>query len=128
MEKKNPVFAEYHQVKAQMTLYTLAMLYHVTNGNISLYKIWENQGLSENLKAFINELSKQLYVKLDADKPSTTTLRDYCKSPKTWAATKNYTFTLDIASIADDMKKSGEDAARRKSGKELSEKERKEIK
>lgn len=127
MEKKNPVFAEYHQVKAQMTLYTLAMLYHVTNGNISLYKIWENQGLSENLKAFINELSKQLYVKLDADKPSTTTFRDYCKSPKTWAATKNYTFTLDIASIADDMKKSGEDAARRKSGKELSEKERKEI-
>ena len=66
MEKKNPVFMEYHQVKAQMTIYTLAMLYYVTNGAISLYKIWQNQGLSDNLKTFINDLSRQLYAYLDA--------------------------------------------------------------
>lgn len=127
MEKKNPVFIEYHQVKAQMTLYTLAMLYHVTNGNISLYKIWENQGLSESLKKFINNLSKQLYEKLEADRPKTITFRDFCKSPKTWSTTKNYSFDLDIASISDDMKKTSEETARRKAGKELSEKERRSV-
>lgn len=127
MEKKNSVFLEYHQVKAQMTLYTLAMLYYVTNGKLSLYKIWENQELSVNLKSFINELSKQLYSKLEADCPNTTTFRDFCKSAKTWSMAKSYTFNLDFASIRDDMKKSDEDAIRRQSAKELLEKERRQI-
>ena len=127
MDKKNPVFTEYHQIKAQMCLYTLAMLYQVTNGNLSLYKIWQNQCISENLKTFINELSKQLYTKLKADQPDTTTFRDFCKSPKTWEATKKYTFELDLASIADDMKTSGEDAARKKAGKAITEAERKQV-
>lgn len=127
MDKKNPVFTEYHQIKAQMCLYTLAMLYHVTNGNLSLYKIWQNQGLSDNLKAFINELSKQLYEKLKVDQPDTTTFRDFCKSPKTWEATKKYTFNLDMASIADDMKSAGEDTARKKAEKAITDKERKTV-
>lgn len=127
MEKNNPVFMEYHQVKAQMTIYTLAMLYYVTNGAISLYKIWQKQGLSDNLKIFINDLSKQLYAYLDAEKPSTTTFRDYCKSIKTWEATKRIPLTLDLASIADDLKQPGEDYARKKAAKEISERERKLI-
>ncbi len=127
MEKKNPVFLEFHQLKAQMTVYTLAMLYHVTNGNISLYKIWQNQGLSDNLKSFINELAKQLYEKLSADKPDTITFRDFCKSAKTWEAAKKYTFSLDIASIVDDFKSRNEDAARKEAGKSITEKERKEV-
>ena len=125
MEKKNPVFMEYHQVKAQMTIYTLAMLYYVTNGAISLYKIWQNQGLSDNLKTFINDLSRQLYAYLDAEKPSTSTFRDYCKSSKTWEATKHCPLTLNLESIADDLKQSGEDYARRKAAREISERERK---
>ena len=110
-----------------MTLYTLAMLYYVTNGKLSLYKIWENQELSVHLKSFINELSKQLYSRLEADCPNTTTFRDFCKSAKTWSMAKSYTFSLDFASIRDDMKKSDEDAIRRQSAKEHLEKERKQI-
>ena len=127
MEKKNPVFLEYHQVKAQMTMYTLAMLYHVTNGSLSLYKIWQNQCLSEPLKEFINELSRQLYEKLMRDCPPTTTFRDFCKSPKTWEAARKYTFTLDMASIADDLKRPDEEKARKLASKSDNENERKEV-
>ena len=127
MEKKNPVFLEFHQLKAQMTVYTLAMLYHVTNGNISLYRIWQNQGLSDNLKNFIDELAKQLYTKLSAEKPDTITFRDFCKSPKTWEMAKKYTFNLDMASIMDDFKSKNEDVARKEAGKGITEKERKEV-
>ena len=127
MEKKNPVFLEFHQLKAQMTVYTLAMLYHVTNGNISLYRIWQNQGLSDNLKKFIDELAKQLYTKLSAEKPDTITFRDFCKSSKTWEMAKKYTFNLDMASIMDDFKSKNEDVARKEAGKGITEKERKEV-
>lgn len=127
MEKKNPVFLEFHQMKAQMTVYTLAMLYHITNGNISLYRIWQNQGLSDNLKNFLNELAKQLYEKLSSDRPETITFRDFCKSSKTWDMAKKYTFSLDMASIKDDFKSKNEDAARKEEGKGLTEKERKEV-
>ncbi|WOZ80253.1 AIPR family protein [Segatella hominis] len=113
MEKKNPVFLAYHQVKAQLTIYTLAMLYYVTNGKLSLYKIWKNQGLSDNLKNFINNLSQQLYAKLSEAQPNGTTFRDYCKSQKTWEATKKFVLTLDLKSIANDMKKEGEDEKRK---------------
>lgn len=127
MEKKNPVFLEFHQLKAQMTVYTLAMLYHVTNGNISLYKIWQNQDLSDNLKAFVNNLAKQLYEKLSADKPDTVTFRDFCKSAKTWEATKKYTFNLDISSITNDFKTKNEDVARKEMGRNITENERKDV-
>lgn len=127
MEKKNPVFLEFHQLKAQMTVYTLAMLYHVTNGNISLYKIWRNQDLSDNLKAFVNNLAKQLYEKLSADKPDTVTFRDFCKSAKTWEATKKYTFNLDISSITNDFKTKNEDVARKEMGRIITENERKDV-
>lgn len=127
MNKKNPVFTEFHQIKAQMCLYTLAMLYQVTNGNLSLYKIWQAQCLSQSLKAFINELAQQLYVKLKADQPETTTFRDFCKSSKTWEQTKRYSFNLNLASIAEDMKTPGEDTARKKAGKAISEGQRKDV-
>lgn len=127
MEKKNPVFLEFHQLKAQMTVYTLAMLYHVTNGNISLYKIWQNQDMSDNLKAFVNNLAKQLYEKLSADKPDTVTFRDFCKSAKTWEATKKYTFNLDISSITNDFKTKNEDVARKEMGRNITENERKDV-
>lgn len=127
MEKKNPVFLGYHQIKAQMIIYTLAMLYQVTNGNLSLYKIWQNQGLSDGLKAFIDELSKQLYQKLQVDAPQTSTFRDFCKSPKTWEATKKYILNLDLNSIVQDMKQPNEEILRRKSEQVLTERERKEV-
>ena len=127
MEKKNPVFLEFHQLKAQMTIYTLAMLYHVTNGNISLYKIWQNQGLSDNLKKFIDELAKQLFQRLTADKPETSTFRDFCKSPKTWDATKKYILSLDFSMITDDFKSKNEDAVRKDAVREITDKERKEV-
>ncbi len=127
MEKKNPVFLEFHQLKAQMTVYTLAMLYHVTNGNISLYKIWQNQDLSDNLKTFVDNLAKQLYEKLSADKPETVTFRDFCKSSKTWDATKKYTLSLDISSITDDFKTKNEDVARKEMGRNITESERKDV-
>lgn len=127
MEKKNPVFLEFHQLKAQMTVYALAMLYHITNGNISLFKIWQNQDLSNNLKAFVNELAKQLYEKLSADKPDTVTFRDFCKSAKTWEAAKKYSFSLDLSSIKDDFKTKNEDVARKEIGRNISEVERKEV-
>ena len=114
-------------MKAQMTIYTLAMLYHVTNGNISLYKIWQNQGLSDNLKKFIDELAKQLFQRLTADKPETSTFRDFCKSPKTWDATKKYILSLDFSMITDDFKSKNEDAVRKDAGREITDKERKEV-
>ena len=127
MEKKNPVFLEFHQLKAQMTVYTLAMLYHVTNGNLSLYKIWQNQDLSDSLKTFVNNLAKQLYEKLSVDKPDTVTFRDFCKSAKTWEAAKKYTFNLDISSITSDFKTKNEDVARKEMGRNITEAERKDV-
>lgn len=127
MEKKNPVFLEFHQLKAQMTLYTLAMLNHVTNGNLSLYKIWQNQGLSDNLKLFIDELGKQLYLRLTNDKPDTVTFRDFCKSPSTWEVAKNYVIKMDFSLISDDFKSKNEDEIRTSVSDEKTEEERKEI-
>ena len=112
MEKKNPVFLAYRQVKAQLTIYTLAMLFHVTNGKLSLYKIWQRQDLSENLKAFINNLSQQLYDKLTEAQPKGTTFRDYCKSARTRESTKKFVLSLDLSSIADDMASESEEIER----------------
>lgn len=45
--------------------------------------------------------------------PNGTTFRDYCKSQKTWEATKKFVLTLDLKSIANDMKEEGEDEKRK---------------
>ncbi len=127
MEKNNPVFQAYHQVKAQMTMYTMAMLNFRTNGHLSLYKIWQNQGLSDNLKKVIDDISKQLYQRLSADQPQTSTFRDFCKSNKTWEMAKKYVIDVDFSLLSSDYKSVGETETRRKAIKNITNSERRTV-
>ena len=42
------------------------------------------------------QLHRQLYAYLDAEKPSTTTFRDYCKSSKTWEYYPGTPYGMDL--------------------------------
>lgn len=59
-----PENKQYANGKSTVIAYALAMLSYCSNARIDLIKIWENQGLSDNLKIFLNTICDNIYIQL----------------------------------------------------------------
>ncbi len=112
MQKESKVFQGFHQIKAQMIGYTFASLNYITSSNLSLYKIWLRQELSDGLISFIDSLASSLYEKMIRDCPVNITFRDFAKNKNTWDLVSKYSHHLDFNLIAGDLKVPGEDEQR----------------
>lgn len=57
----------YTNGKASVIAYTMAMLSYQTLGRFNLYKVWENQSLSDNTKIYLNNLSDRIFELISAE-------------------------------------------------------------
>ena len=115
MQKDSSIFKDFHQLKANLIGYTMAALNCITDGQLSLYKIWLAQEISDSLKAFIDSLAQSVYDRMIKDCPHNVTFRDFAKSKNTWDVVKKYSHNLDFKLLEGAYKSTNEDAERKNS-------------
>ena len=104
--------------RSQIIPYTISYLKYITNEELSLYKIWNAQSLSDSLKTFIDDIGKQLKKILDDKTPEGKFLRSYCTREKTWDEIKDIQLNLKlIDTIRNDRKDTDEDKLRQEENK-----------
>ncbi|GAB6112543.1 AIPR family protein [Desulfomicrobium salsuginis] len=76
--------------KAQIVTYTIAWLVnHLKAGGnfyLDLQQIWNKQTLCDGLKAALENLAPQVYLKIKDAPPNVKNLGEYCKKQACWAA------------------------------------------
>ena len=115
MQKDSTTFKEFHQLKANLIGYTMAALNCITDGQLSLYKIWLAQEISDTLKVFIDSLAQSVYERMVKDCPNNVTFRDFAKSKNTWDVVKKYSHNVDFKLLEGAFKSANEDAERKNS-------------
>jgi hypothetical protein len=85
--------------------YAISYLTYKTNGKLDLYKIWKNQGISDNLKSIAYELMVQVEtsIKKAAEKNHGALYGEWAKKEDCWLALKSESFNIDFARIRNDF-------------------------
>lgn len=118
MNETSEVFKSFKDSRSQIIPYTISYLKYITNEELSLYKIWNAQSLSDSLKTFIDDIGKQLKKILDDKTPEGKFLRSYCTREKTWDEIKDIQLNLKlIDTIRNDRKDTDEDKLRQEENK-----------
>lgn len=120
MENDMLEFKKMGSEKAPTIMYTIGVLNKLTNGKLSLYNIWKQQKLSDNLYQFVSSLGVLVRNKILQKKPNTSTYKDYAKSKKTWEDIQKEEFRLDVCLDESELKSDTEDEERNKSSKNIS--------
>jgi len=84
---------KYGGYRANIVTYTLAYLSHKTAQRIDLARIWREQGLTDNLKTEIIEISK-FVQKIIVNPPGGANVGEWCKNQKCWDTVKEYEYQL----------------------------------
>lgn len=82
--------------------YAIALLGHLTNYHLDLYKIWKNQAISESLSLFMYQLMKMLNQFIIDNSPSSHYI-EWAKKEECWTKIKNAVWNINIADIDNDM-------------------------
>ncbi len=90
------------ELKQIVVPYTIALLTHITEGKLDLYKIWKNQQLSPALSDFIYDLMKQVNAFMLKESPSAY-YTEWAKKEECWERIKEYSFGYDLSDIKDDL-------------------------
>lgn len=90
------------ELKQIVVPYTIALLTHITEGKLDLYKIWKNQQLSPALSDFIYDLMKQVNAFMLKESPSAY-YTEWAKKEECWERIKEYGFGYDLSDIKDDL-------------------------
>lgn len=100
-----PENKDYANGKATVVAYAMAMLGSLTLGKFDLLKVWENQGLSNNTKIFLNQLCNKIYQLLyqQATRLNSTIL-SYGKTKGAYDFIKSQPLYVDIHLLDSDMK------------------------
>lgn len=116
LNEKSDVFKSFKDNRSQVIPYTISYLRYITNDELSLYKIWKAQDLSDKLKAFIDNIGRQLKDKLDKNTPEGKFLRSYCTRKETWEDVRSFQMELGLLNtIKQDYKGADEDKLRKES-------------
>jgi hypothetical protein len=96
--------ADYGNGKSPVIAYSMAYLSMFTNGNLNYDKIWKEQDLSAEMKAFLDSLCDSVWEKLQADADANDkTVWSYSKRSDVYDTIKMTDFGLSIESIRDDL-------------------------
>lgn len=82
--------------------YAIALLGHLTNYRLDLYKIWKNQVISNSLSQFMYELMKKLNQFIIDNSPSSHYI-EWAKKEECWTKIKDAAWSVNIADIEADM-------------------------
>lgn len=82
--------------------YAIALLGHLTNYRLDLYKIWKNQVISDSLSQFMYELMKKLNQFIIDNSPSSHYI-EWAKKEECWTKIKDAVWSVNIADIEVDM-------------------------
>lgn len=82
--------------------YAIALLGHLTNYHLDLYKIWKNQVISDSLSQFMYELMKKLNQFIIDNSPSSHYI-EWAKKEECWTKIKDAVWSINIADIEADM-------------------------
>lgn len=100
-----PETKDYKNAKAPVVAYTMGYLSYITLKRLDLMKIWNRQGLSDELKVFLNKLSESIKSEFDKMVQQTgQTVLSLSKNKDTFGnGIKKCDFNCDLASINADM-------------------------
>lgn len=82
--------------------YAIALLGHLTNYRLDLYKIWKNQVISDSLSQFMYGLMKKLNQFIIENSPSSHYI-EWAKKEECWTKIKDIVWSVNIADIEADM-------------------------
>lgn len=93
----------YANGKATVVAYAIAMLQYLTMGRFDLIKVWDNQGLSDNAKIFMNALCDKIYHLLNIQvQVLGTSILSYGKTQKAYEFITKQPMGLNIHLLDDD--------------------------
>lgn len=90
------------EMKQVVVPYTIALLNKLTEGRLNLYKIWQNQEISQVLSDVIYDLMKQVNRFILNESPVSHYI-EWAKKEECWEKVKEHTWAFDINSIASDL-------------------------
>lgn len=102
--------------------YAIALLGHLTNYRLDLYKIWKNQVISDSLSQFMYELMKKLNQFIIDNSPSSHYI-EWAKKEECWTKIKDAVWSVNIADIEADMADDAQMAKRQAVAETADEKE-----
>lgn len=82
--------------------YAIAMLTHLTNNQLDLYKIWRNQTISNSLKTLLYEMMKEIEVFIKSSAPGGL-YGEWAKKEDCWFLVKKHKFQFNLENIKDDL-------------------------
>lgn len=82
--------------------YAIALLHHITNGQIDLYKIWMRQEVSPELSDFLYELMKQINDFITSIQ-GVSRYEELAKKKSFWEDVKNRTWSYNLNEIKRDL-------------------------
>ena len=82
--------------------YAIAMLTHLTNNQLDLYKIWRNQTISNSLKALLYEMMKEIEVFIKSSAPGGL-YGEWAKKEDCWFLVKKHKFQFNLEDINNDL-------------------------
>ena len=99
-----PENKNYANGKATIVAYAMAMLEYQTMGKFDLLKVWQNQGISDNTKIYLNKLCDKLYEFLDERaRTSITSILSYGKTLRAYEFIKSQSLDIDIHLLDNDL-------------------------
>lgn len=96
--------------------YAIAVLATVTKGKLDLYKIWRNQGLSEQLKAILYDLMVKVEsaIKKTAGEKHGALYGEWTKKEECWNEIKKQDFEINLSAIKPDLEDTKNPSKRRR--------------
>lgn len=93
--------------------YSIALFNYHTNYKLDLYKIWRNQGLSEELSDLLYDLMKRVEYFIKENAPGAL-YGEWAKKEECWVATKANKFDIDFTTVKADLENSKTATQRRR--------------
>ena len=82
--------------------YAIALLGHLTNYQLDLYKIWKSQRLSDSLQSVLYELMKQINKFILENSPSSHYI-EWAKKEDCWITIKQKSWNVNLIEIKSDL-------------------------
>jgi hypothetical protein len=82
--------------------YAIAMLTHLTNNQLDLYKIWRNQTISNSLKTLLYDMMKEIEIFIKSSAPGGL-YGEWAKKEDCWFLIKKHKFQFNLEDIKNDL-------------------------
>ena len=89
-------------LKKSVVPYAIALLHHITDGRVDLYKIWMRQEVSTELSDFMYDLMKQINKYITSIE-GVARYEELAKKKTLWEDIKGYTWSYNLKDISKDI-------------------------